>query len=263
MRATAAHARHNGAHHVQGAAAPSLGVACPGAVRTGTRRDRDRGDPGRSAGGGAPRPHQGRADPRSVPRRQRVRARLDRARRLDLRHRVHPPRRRDRCGIRARTGLRGSRHRRDRLVERCRHRGGREPAPQPPHRRDRPRARGREPPRRGVPQPRFGTPNAQSVALGARPRPYPTPFDAIRKSACSFGWDWGIATSTSGIWRPVRLESWSTARLEDVLVRASPAAYGRRRRGGRHGEASGCRGRGRSRRAEPGSSRSRARAPRR
>ncbi|ANJ26001.1 glycosyl hydrolase 2 galactose-binding domain-containing protein [Agromyces aureus] len=61
--------------------------------------------------------------------------------------------------------------------------------------------------------------NAQSLALGARPRPYPTPFDAIRKSACSFGWDWGIATATSGIWRPVRLESWSTARLDDVLVR--------------------------------------------
>lgn len=62
--------------------------------------------------------------------------------------------------------------------------------------------------------------NARSVALGARPRPYPTPFDAIRKSACSFGWDWGIATATSGIWRPVRLESWSTARLDEVLVRA-------------------------------------------
>ena len=61
--------------------------------------------------------------------------------------------------------------------------------------------------------------NAQSVALGVRPRPYPLPYDAIRKSACSFGWDWGIATSTSGIWRPVRLESWSIARLADVRVR--------------------------------------------
>ena len=68
--------------------------------------------------------------------------------------------------------------------------------------------------------------DAQSVVLGARPRPYPTPFDAIRKSACSFGWDWGIATSTSGIWRPVRLESWSTARLDGVLVRATPAGAG-------------------------------------
>ena len=41
--------------------------------------------------------------------------------------------------------------------------------------------------------------NAQSVALGARQRPYPLPYDAIRKSACNFGWDWGIATYTSGI----------------------------------------------------------------
>ncbi|WP_092966544.1 glycoside hydrolase family 2 protein [Agromyces sp. CF514] len=68
--------------------------------------------------------------------------------------------------------------------------------------------------------------NAQSLALGARPRPYPTPFDAIRKSACSFGWDWGIATATSGIWRPVRLESWSTARFGEVLVRATPDGDG-------------------------------------
>ena len=64
--------------------------------------------------------------------------------------------------------------------------------------------------------------NAQSVALGVRPRPYPLPYDAMRKSACSFGWDWGIATATSGIWRGVRLESWSTARLVEVLVTATP-----------------------------------------
>jgi len=60
--------------------------------------------------------------------------------------------------------------------------------------------------------------NAQSAALGARPRPYPLPFEAIRKSACSFGWDWGIATFASGIWRPARLASWSTARLDEVRV---------------------------------------------
>jgi len=62
--------------------------------------------------------------------------------------------------------------------------------------------------------------NAQSVALGARPRPYGLPYDAIRKSACNFGWDWGIATFTSGIWRPVHLESWSAARLDEVRVHA-------------------------------------------
>lgn len=64
--------------------------------------------------------------------------------------------------------------------------------------------------------------DAQSVALGARPRPYASPFNALRKSACSFGWDWGIATYSSGIWRDVRLESWSTARLGGVRVVATP-----------------------------------------
>jgi len=68
--------------------------------------------------------------------------------------------------------------------------------------------------------------NAQSVALGARPGAYPAPYQAIRKSACSFGWDWGIATCTSGIWRPVRLESWSGARLARVDVRAEAAGAG-------------------------------------
>lgn len=68
--------------------------------------------------------------------------------------------------------------------------------------------------------------NAQSVELGVRPRPYSLPYDAIRKSACSFGWDWGIATFTSGIWKPVRLESWSVARLADVRITAQPSGSG-------------------------------------
>jgi len=70
--------------------------------------------------------------------------------------------------------------------------------------------------------------NAQSLVLGPRPRPYPLPYEAIRKSACSFGWDWGIATATSGIWRPVRLESWALARLDDVRIVASPNGAGGR-----------------------------------
>ncbi|MFB7892984.1 glycoside hydrolase family 2 protein [Microbacterium sp. NPDC056044] len=64
--------------------------------------------------------------------------------------------------------------------------------------------------------------NEQSVALGVRQRPYPLPYDAIRKSACSFGWDWGIATYTSGIVKPVGLESWSVARLAQTRVVATP-----------------------------------------
>lgn len=68
--------------------------------------------------------------------------------------------------------------------------------------------------------------NAQSARLGARPRPYPLPYEAIRKSASSFGWDWGIHTATSGIWRPVVLESWSIARLTEVRIAASPQETG-------------------------------------
>lgn len=68
--------------------------------------------------------------------------------------------------------------------------------------------------------------NAQSLELGPRPRPYPVPFEAIRKSASNFGWDWGISTTTSGIWRPVRLVSWSDARLGDVRVHAEPSGDG-------------------------------------
>ncbi|GIH94773.1 glycoside hydrolase family 2 protein [Planobispora siamensis] len=52
--------------------------------------------------------------------------------------------------------------------------------------------------------------------LGARPNSYPEPFNYIRKMASSFGWDWGPTLVTAGIWRPVRLESWSTARLAGV-----------------------------------------------
>lgn len=52
--------------------------------------------------------------------------------------------------------------------------------------------------------------------VGARPRVYPTPMNMVRKMACSFGWDWGPNLQTAGIWRPVLLERWRTARLESV-----------------------------------------------
>ncbi|OKK16025.1 beta-mannosidase [Streptomyces sp. CB00455] len=51
---------------------------------------------------------------------------------------------------------------------------------------------------------------------GARPNVYPGPFQYIRKMASSFGWDWGPTVVTAGMWRPVRLERWSTARLARV-----------------------------------------------
>lgn len=50
--------------------------------------------------------------------------------------------------------------------------------------------------------------------LGTRPNSYaPEPFNFLRKMACSFGWDWGLTLVTAGLWRPVRLERWSTARI--------------------------------------------------
>lgn len=52
--------------------------------------------------------------------------------------------------------------------------------------------------------------------LGDRPNAYPEPFPFLRKMACSFGWDWGPTLVTAGIWRPVRLEHWSTARIARV-----------------------------------------------
>ena len=70
--------------------------------------------------------------------------------------------------------------------------------------------------------------NTQSLELGVRPRPYSLPYEAIRKSACNFGWDWGIATFTSGLWRPAALESWALARFDDVRVVATAEGDGGR-----------------------------------
>ncbi|PUB20817.1 beta-mannosidase [Promicromonospora sp. AC04] len=56
----------------------------------------------------------------------------------------------------------------------------------------------------------------ESLALSYLPHVNKHPFNAIRKAACNFGWDWGIDAATVGIWRPVRLESWHTARLASV-----------------------------------------------
>ncbi|MDP9028083.1 MAG: glycoside hydrolase family 2 protein, partial [Actinomycetota bacterium] len=59
-----------------------------------------------------------------------------------------------------------------------------------------------------------------SLELEYRPHVNHHPYNAIRKMACSFGWDWGPDTATSGIWRPVRLEAWSLARIADTIVSA-------------------------------------------
>jgi beta-mannosidase len=42
------------------------------------------------------------------------------------------------------------------------------------------------------------------------------PHNQLRKMACNFGWDWGPDVATCGIWRPVSIESWSSARINAV-----------------------------------------------
>lgn len=43
----------------------------------------------------------------------------------------------------------------------------------------------------------------------------------LRKAPCQFGWDWGPQLPPVGIWKDLRLEGYSVARLEDVHVRQS------------------------------------------
>ncbi|MDR0415449.1 MAG: glycoside hydrolase family 2 protein [Prevotellaceae bacterium] len=39
-----------------------------------------------------------------------------------------------------------------------------------------------------------------------------------RKAGYQYGWDWGPRLVTSGIWRPITLEAWSSIRIEDVHI---------------------------------------------
>ena len=48
--------------------------------------------------------------------------------------------------------------------------------------------------------------SAEMVSMWARKAPY------------HYGWDWGPRFVTSGIWRPVTLETWSEARIDDVQI---------------------------------------------
>lgn len=42
------------------------------------------------------------------------------------------------------------------------------------------------------------------------------PYNTVRKTASNFGWDWGIDVATSGIWKSIRVESWSTVRIAAI-----------------------------------------------
>lgn len=71
---------------------------------------------------------------------------------------------------------------------------------------------------------RFSSPVAYARARQAE-RPLRTPSQSIpggsylRKAPSQFGWDWGPQLPPIGIWKDVRLEGHSTARIEDVHVR--------------------------------------------
>ncbi|MDM7854735.1 glycosyl hydrolase 2 galactose-binding domain-containing protein [Cellulomonas alba] len=66
----------------------------------------------------------------------------------------------------------------------------------------------------------------EAARLGARPSPYPQPYNMVRKMACSFGWDWGPDLQTAGLWKPVRVERWRVARLASVRPLVTVAADG-------------------------------------
>lgn len=46
-----------------------------------------------------------------------------------------------------------------------------------------------------------------SLQFGYRPHVNHHPYNAVRKMAANYGWDWGIDTSTVGLWKDVYLES--------------------------------------------------------
>lgn len=54
------------------------------------------------------------------------------------------------------------------------------------------------------------------------------PYNAIRKMASNFGWDWGPDLVTAGIWKPVYLLGWSGARLSSVtpIAKVNPDGSG-------------------------------------
>lgn len=63
----------------------------------------------------------------------------------------------------------------------------------------------------------LGHVRAEEARIGARPVNGDwDPYIFIRKAACNFGWDWGPKVPTVGIWKPIRLEGWSGARIVSV-----------------------------------------------
>lgn len=55
-----------------------------------------------------------------------------------------------------------------------------------------------------------------SDEIGLRPHTNTHHYNAIRKMAAAYGWDWGIDVAGAGIWKSVGIESWSGVRLGTV-----------------------------------------------
>jgi len=49
-------------------------------------------------------------------------------------------------------------------------------------------------------------------------RPYEMPYNYQRKMACSYGWDWGPITISSGIWKKIEIQIWQDAFISDVSI---------------------------------------------
>ena len=56
----------------------------------------------------------------------------------------------------------------------------------------------------------------RAAEIGDRPHVNVHPYNALRKAAYSYGWDWGADLAGVGIWKSLRLESWSVVRLGTV-----------------------------------------------
>ncbi|MEV0847369.1 glycoside hydrolase family 2 protein [Streptomyces sp. NPDC049954] len=68
---------------------------------------------------------------------------------------------------------------------------------------------------------------AAEKRIGARPYVGNSlPYNAVRKMACNFGWDWGPVLVTAGIWQPIALERWSAARIASVVPQVTVDADG-------------------------------------
>ncbi|WP_329743252.1 beta-mannosidase [Dyella sp. A6] len=63
----------------------------------------------------------------------------------------------------------------------------------------------------------YALPGEFDSAFGDEPKGKQT-ANYVRKAAYQYGWDWGPRFVTEGIWKPVRLEAWSTLRIADFHI---------------------------------------------